>query len=151
MSMDSVPTWVSFVGTMLAVLVSIEAGYRLGDIAHRRSEEEKESPVSAFAGAILGLVAFMLAFTFSIASDRYDTRKELVRNEANAIRTAYLRSDFLPEPDRTEAKGRLKEYLDARVAAAISRNILHVKKSCPRRIGSNAGYGTWRSQMSVRI
>jgi hypothetical protein len=116
MIMDAIPLWAHFAGTILVVMVSIEAGYQLGQIAHRRSEDEKESPVSVFAGAVLGLVAFMLAFTFSIVSDRYDARKGLVRDEANAIRTGYLRSEFLPEPDRAEAKGLLREYLDARVA-----------------------------------
>jgi hypothetical protein len=58
----------------------------------------------------------MLAFTFGIVSERYDARKGLVRDEANAIRTAYLRSDFLPEPDRAEAKSLLRGYLDARLA-----------------------------------
>src|SRR3990172_7525241 len=120
MNMDAIPLWVLFAGTILVVMISIEAGFRLGHIAHRRSEDEKESPTSAVAGAVLGLVAFMLAFTFSIVSDRYDARKGLVRDEANAIRTAYLRTDFLPEPDRAEAKGLLKEYLDARVAFAQS-------------------------------
>jgi hypothetical protein len=122
MGMDIVPIWALFVGTILVVIIAIEAGYRLGDISHRRSADEKESPVSAFAGAVLGLLAFMLAFTFSIASNRYDARKDLVRDEANAVRTAYLRSDFLPEPDRTEAKGLFKEYLDARVAFAQAAN-----------------------------
>ena len=71
-----------------SVVIAIEAGYRLGHAAHRRSEDEKESPVSAIPAAILGLLAFMLAFTFGIVSDRYDARKALVREEANAIRTA---------------------------------------------------------------
>ena len=64
---------------------------------HRRSEDEKESPVSAIAGAILGLAAFMLAFTFAIVSERHDTKRALVREDAIAIRTAWQRSDFLPE------------------------------------------------------
>ena len=46
MSLDSIPIWIIFTGTVLVVIISIEAGYRLGKIAHRRSEEEKESPVS---------------------------------------------------------------------------------------------------------
>jgi len=133
MSMDAIPLWAHFAGTILVVMISIEAGYRLGQIAHRRSEDEKESPVSAFAGAVLGLVAFMLAFTFSIVSDRYDARKGLVREEANAIRTAYLRSDFLPEPDRAETKRLLREYLDARVAFAQAGNVEqeHVNELLP--------------------
>lgn len=116
MSMDAISIWALFALATIVVIVSIEVGFRLGQIAHRRSEDEKESPTSAFAGAVLGLVAFILAFTFGIVSNRYDARKGLVREDANAIRTAYHRSDFLPEPDRAEAKGLIRNYLDARLA-----------------------------------
>jgi hypothetical protein len=121
--------WVLFAGTILVVVMAIEAGHRLGHAARRQSEDEKESPVSAMAGAVLGLAAFMLAFAFGIVSDRYDARKGLVRDEANAVRTAYLRSDFLPEPGRAEAKDLLRRYLDVRLALARSGNIEpeHVK------------------------
>jgi hypothetical protein len=123
MSLDSIPIWILFTGTVLVVIISIEVGYRLGIIAHRRSEDEKESPVSGVSGAVLALVAFMLAFTFGIASNHFDARKGLVREEANSIRTAYRRTDFLPEPDRAEAKGLLREYLDARLAFAQAGNL----------------------------
>jgi hypothetical protein len=123
MSIDTIPLGVLFAGTILVVVMAIEAGHRLGHAAHRRSEDEKESPVSAMAGAVLGLAAFMLAFAFGIVSDRYDARKGLVRDEANAIRTAYLRSDFLPEPDRAEAKNLLRRYVDVRLTLARSGNI----------------------------
>ena len=118
MSMDTIPIGIFFVATTLLVVIAIEVGYRVGRTAHRSSEEEKESPVSAIAGTILGLLAFILAFTFAIVSDRYDARKGLVRDEANAIRTAYSRSEFLPEPDRAEATALLREYEDARLAVA---------------------------------
>ena len=101
--MDAYPQWAVSAATLLLVMLAIEGGYRLGRAARGRSEDEKESPVSAIAATILALLAFMMAFTFSIVSDRFDTRKALVREEANAIRTAWLRSDFLPEPDRAEA------------------------------------------------
>ena len=116
MSLESMPIWILFTVTVLVVIISIEAGYRLGNIAHRRSEHEKESPVSGVAGAVLVLVAFMLAITFGIGAGNYDARKGLVREEANSLRTAYRRADFLPEPDRAEAKGLLRDYLDARLA-----------------------------------
>ena len=115
MNLDAVPLWVVFLGTVVLVLLSIELGYRLGGSAHRRSEDEKEAPVSGVSGAVLGLTAFILAFTFAIVSDRYDTRKALVREDANAIRVAYSRADFLPEPDRTESKRLLVKYLDTRL------------------------------------
>jgi hypothetical protein len=118
-----IPIVALFVGTFLIVIVSSEVGFRLGGVAHRQSEDEKESPVSAIAGAVLALLAFILAFTFGIASDRFDARKQLVRDEANIIRTAWLRSDFLPEPDRAEAKSLIREYLDARVAFVQSADL----------------------------
>ena len=120
MSIDAIPVWVLFVGTILLVLVSIEAGHQLSRIARRRSECEKESAASAIAGSVLALLAFMLAFTFGIVAERYDTRKELVRDDANAIRTTWHRCDFLPEPDRGEARGLLREYVNARLAVAQS-------------------------------
>jgi hypothetical protein len=121
--MDATPVWAIFAVVIAGVMVSIEVGYRLGQIAHRRSADEKESLTSAFAGAVLGLAGFILAFTFGIVSSRYDARKALVREDANAIRTAYHRSDFLPEPDRAEAQGLLREYVDARLAFAKTGNL----------------------------
>ncbi len=118
MNLDFIPIWVWFAGTVAIILISVEEGFRLGRQGAKRSADEKESPVAAMGGAVLGLVAFMLAFTFSIASGRYDTRKELVREDAGAIRTAYLRADFLEEADRAEAKGLLRGYLDYRVEFA---------------------------------
>jgi hypothetical protein len=100
-----------FAATVVLILVMLEAGYRLGRAAHHRSPREKESPVGAFAGAMLGLVAFMLGFTFSLAAERYAARKQNVRNEVVAIETAYLRAKFLPEPNRREARALFVSYV----------------------------------------
>jgi len=127
--MDSSPIWVGFAATLLLVVAAIEGGYRLGRAAHSRSKDEKEAPVSAIAATILALLAFIMAFTFGIVSDRYDARKALVREEANAIRTAWSRSDFLPEPDRAEAVRLLRDYVDLRVAAVQSRDIARLRAS----------------------
>jgi hypothetical protein len=118
MSLDEIPIWIVFVTTCLIVALAIEAGFRFGFSVHSRSEGEKESPVSTIAGSVLGLLAFILAFTFGSVTDRFNTRKELVREEANAINTAYLRSAFLPEPDRTKAADLFREYLDCRLESA---------------------------------
>src|SRR5689334_7999454 len=118
MRMDDVPIWAVFSATIVVVMAAIESGYRLGQAMHRPSEDEKESPVAAIAGAVLGLAGFMLAFTFGIVSERYDARKGMVRDEAIAIRTAWQRSDFLPETDRAEAAALLRQYVDERVKFA---------------------------------
>jgi hypothetical protein len=120
MRSELISVGILFIGCVALVMISIEGGYRLGRFMHALSEDEKESPVGAIAGSVLGLVAFMLAFTFGIVAERYDTRKGLVREEANTIRTAWMRGDFLPEPDRREAKGLLREYVDARLRTVIS-------------------------------
>jgi hypothetical protein len=116
MRLDDLPIWAILVGTIVVVLIAIEVGYGLGKLVHRRRQDEKESPVSAISGAILGLTAFMLAFTFGIVWDRHDAKKGLVRDDAGAIRTAWKRSDFLPETDRAEAAALLRRYLDLRLA-----------------------------------
>jgi hypothetical protein len=125
--MDALPIGAVFAATILVVVFAIEGGYRLGRAARRRSEDEKESPVSAIAATILALLAFIMAFTFGIVSDRYDARKTLVREEANAIRTAWSRSDFLPEPDRGEAVGLLRNYVGRLLAAVQSNDLAQVR------------------------
>ena len=118
MNLDSVPIWLFFFGTILLVMAFTEVGYALGKVAHRNSEDEKEAPASGVSGAVLGLAAFIMAFTFALVAERYDTRKELVRADANAIRTAYLRAAFVPDPDRTRSRQLLATYLDGRIAYA---------------------------------
>ncbi len=127
--MDMMPVGVLFAVTTIIVMVAIEVGYRLGHVVHRRSDDEKESPVSAISGSILGLLAFILAFTFGIVADRYDARKALVREEANAIRTTWLRSDFLTVADRSQAEGLLKDYVETRLAAVRSRDLAQIRQA----------------------
>lgn len=127
MNMDRMIMVGLFMATMLIVVMAIDIGYRLGAAVLRRTSDEKESSASTIAGSILGLVAFILAFTFGIVTDRYDDRKTLVREEANAIRTAYLRSDFLPEADRDKAAVLFREYVDARLKAAQTRKREHLQ------------------------
>ena len=74
--MNSLPIWAIFVASAFGIFLAIEVGYKLGCIVHRRAEDEKESPVSAISGSILGLLAFLLAFTFGIAADLYAARAD---------------------------------------------------------------------------
>jgi hypothetical protein len=129
MALDKLPVWIIFAATILIVVVMTEIGLWLGRAAFRRSLDEKESSVSAIQTAVLGLLAFMLAFTFGIVSDRYEARKSLVRDEANAIRTAWLRSDFLPESQRNETRKLFMDYINLRLTAVQSGNIQEVQKA----------------------
>jgi hypothetical protein len=102
-----IPLWALQILTVLVVLLAVEVGFRVWDFRRRSAASEKDAPIG-------GLVAFLLAFTFSAASARYDTRKQMVLQEANAIGTAYLRADLLPEPQRTDARNTLVAYTKAR-------------------------------------
>jgi hypothetical protein len=115
--LDSVPLWGLFVANLLGVLLSVEVGYRLGRFRRRCSEQEKEAPVGAMVGATLGLFALLLAFTFGFAAARFDARRQVLLDEANAIGTSYLRAELLAEPHREVVRQLLREYVDVRLEA----------------------------------
>ena len=115
--------------TFVLVILSIELGYLAGKAIRKRQEVETESTVSSISGYVLALLAFIIAFTFGIVTDRYQARKDLVREEANLIRTAWMRADFLPDSERVEAKNLIKEYATLRLAAVRSQDINQVKQA----------------------
>src|SRR5476651_1818526 len=121
--MDYLPLWGLFAATVFLVGLSIEAGYRLGQYRRRSSEEEKEAPVGAIVGATLGLLGFILAFTFGMAASRFDARRQIVVEEANAIGTTYLRAGLLPDGRAVKVRKLLTEYVDARLEAVQSGDI----------------------------
>lgn len=113
------PLWLVFVFTVVTVIVSVYLGYSIGKyLRHNRHNKGDDKPMSigTVVAASLGLLAFMLAFTFGMTANRYDTRKQLVLDEVNAIGTTYLRANALPEPPRTIIRKILREYVNERVA-----------------------------------
>ena len=113
--LDPFPLWTLLPITITISLLSVELGFRVARSRKRRTADEPEAPSAGLMGATLGLLAFMLAFTFGLAGTRFEARRQLVQSEANAISTAYLRADLLPEPTRTDTRVLLKEYVDARL------------------------------------
>src|ERR1041385_3638084 len=105
---DVLPLWALFVVILLVVLLSVEFGYRLGKYRRSRREEEKEAPLGTMVGATLGLLAFILAFTFGLAAARFDSRRQVLLDEANAIGTTYLRAGIIPERGE-QIRGLLQE------------------------------------------
>jgi len=113
---DVLPLWALFIVILLVVLLSVESGYRLGKYRRSRREQEKEAPVGTMVGATLGLLAFVLAFTFGLAAQRFDTRRQVLLDEANAIGTTYLRAGMLPERGQ-EVRDLLRDYVAVRLEA----------------------------------
>lgn len=113
--LDAVPLWLLFAAVCVATSLAMEGGYRLGRWRHARSEDEQPAPVGAMVGSVVALFAFLLAFTFGMAASRYETRRQAVVDEANAIGTTYLRTRLLPPPQRDESARLLREYVDVRL------------------------------------
>jgi hypothetical protein len=126
--MDRFPVWVLFLITIAICLLSVEAGHRLGIYRVRRSELEKDTPIGGMVGATLGLLAFMMAFTFGLAANRFEARRQIVLEEANAIGTTYLRAGMLAEPMRTDARNLLREYVDVRLTGVQGGNVAEAMK-----------------------
>ena len=94
---DLLPWWLTFVGTVALILLSIYGGIFLARFRKRRSRQDQETSVSAVVGATTALLAFLLAFTFGLAAARFDAKRTLLLDEINAIRTAFLRTGLIPE------------------------------------------------------
>ncbi len=121
--LDMLPLSGLFALTIAFVLLFIELGFRLGRRRASAGEVEKESSVGAMTNASLALLAFLLAFTFGFAASRLEVRRTVLLDEVNAIGTTYLRARTLPEPERSEARALLREYVDVRLAGARSGKI----------------------------
>ncbi len=116
-ALDILPVWGIWLFTIGVVLVAIEGGYQLGRYRRKRVQTEDSPPVGEMVAATLALLAFLLAFTFGLAASRFDQRRMLVVNEANAIGTTYLRASMLAEPYQSQVRRLLREYVDVRIHA----------------------------------
>ncbi|MBF9238966.1 hypothetical protein I2I05_16305 [Hymenobacter sp. BT683] len=116
----------------------------MGRLLIRRKAREPEPPVAALVGAILGLLAFLLAFTFAMTSSRFDARRELVIEDANRIRTAYLYTRLLPEKQGQALRQLFPEY----VALRLHITSLAVAKKREPRIDEVQRL-MWREAMSL--
>ena len=86
-------------------------------------EEGARDDFGVIQAATLTLLGLILGFSFSMAINRYDQRKNLEEEEANAIGTEYLRADLLPAADAAKVKGLLERYTEQRIAFYVTRDL----------------------------
>lgn len=120
--------WAVFIVTPLVCLLAFEIGYRIGIYKKNDPDKVHEMPLASTVAATLGLFAFILAFTFSMAANRYEERRNLVLDETNAVKTSYLRMGYLQEPYRTDLRKLLKDYLKERIETIQSKDVASVLK-----------------------
>jgi len=101
-------------GLFLGTIVMIRVGFHH---ARRRLQvaEEDGTSVNSVHGAVYALLGLLIAFTFAGATERFNGRRTLVIDEANAIGTAYLRLDLLPGQIQPALRDRFRRYLDTRL------------------------------------
>jgi hypothetical protein len=112
-----------FISTVTFILAAFEGGLRLGQWRRGKPEPEPLLPARMIIGSVLGLLAFVLGFTFTVAARHFDERNQALDEETASIRTAYHRADLLPEPNRTQLISLLREYVDLRLQVAGSANV----------------------------
>jgi hypothetical protein len=112
------PLWAIFLIVLVTLMIGHEAGVQLS--RRVRGDGRDGSSDDGIGGnylpASLALLALLVAFSFSMAVDRYNSRRALVNEEANAISTSYRWLLTLEEPGRTKLIRMLRPYVEARVA-----------------------------------
>jgi hypothetical protein len=103
-------------GLFLGMLGMLALGQRLGRRSLAQEADVVRSRLTGVETAIFGLMGLMIAFTFSGAAARYELRRQLTVEEANAIGTAYLRLDLLPAASQPALRDRFRRYVTARIA-----------------------------------
>jgi hypothetical protein len=97
------------------ILACIEIGWRIRARNLATETEKSDAGLNALDGAVFGLMGLLIAFTFSGAASRFDTRRTLIVQETNDIGTAYLRIDMLPADAQARLRQDYRDYLDARL------------------------------------
>lgn len=117
--LEAMPIAGVYLCIVLLILASCEAGILIGR-HHRRTRQDEGAltSVGPMVGGLLGMLAFVLAFTFSMAATHHSARKQDVLTEAIHIGTAYLRADLLGDVRGPQIKRLLSEYVDVRLRTA---------------------------------
>jgi hypothetical protein len=97
------------------MIACLEIGRLVGKWRMAQEADDTDRGISAVDGAVFALFGLLLAFTFSGAASRFDHRRTLITQEANAIGTAYLRIDLLPAAAQPPLRELFREYVQARI------------------------------------
>lgn len=118
------PEWLTSLFLLGLMMAACETGYRLG--LRSGSAEKTKALVPTITGSVLALLGLLLGFTMSMSVSRYDARRRLVLEEANAIMDAFLRLQALPANESSELQKLLRQYAASRLR--VSQAALDIKK-----------------------
>ncbi len=107
--------WWLFLLMLIGFYLCAEVGFRFGRRGHQQFNKDSLTHVSTIEGALLGLLALLLGFAFSMAMGRFDDRRAVVLGEVNDLATTDLRAKLLPEPHQTQSHKLLGQYVASRL------------------------------------
>ena len=102
---------------LACMIAGVEAGRLIGRGLIRRHGKDSLSSFGTVEGATLALFGLIVALSFSGAVGRFETRRQLLISHINAVGTAWLRLDTLPQQDQPPARQLMREYVDLLLAA----------------------------------
>jgi hypothetical protein len=103
------------VAAFFGILICLSIGRRVAKWAILREAGERAPTVGSLEAAVFALLGLMIAFTFSGALNRFDSRRLQAVDEANAIGTAWLRIDMVPAAAQPPLRDTLRKYVDSRI------------------------------------
>lgn len=106
---------------LIGMPAAMELGRRVRLARDRRDPESSDAGTGALDAAVYALFGLLLAFVFSGAAGRFDDRRQLITQETNAIGTAYLRVDLLPDEIQASLRPLFRDYLASRLE--LHRNV----------------------------
>jgi len=113
--LDNVPLLLVVVLCVLAQVAFIEIGFRYGATKKGTPHKAQMAQVRAIMGASLGLLAFMLAFSFNTAQQHFEQRTQAYMMEVSAIDSAFRGADLIPKDARSDAKDLLRTFTKLRL------------------------------------
>lgn len=111
-----VPAWIIALTLLVGIFCCFMLGERIGNYRKKKFPHAKAEGVGPLEGALLGLLALLLSFTFSMSAARYEKRLTTTTEEAGDIHTAVLRADLYPDSIRAEFRKDFQQYVEARIA-----------------------------------
>jgi hypothetical protein len=114
-ALQATPALVIGVIIFIVIIIGYLLGHRTRQYRNKQEPLKESTELGAINGTLLGLLGLLLAFTFGMASNRFDARREVIVNEANNIGTVILRADLYPDTIRQQLRYQLARYVQTRI------------------------------------
>ena len=140
------PIWLVALGIFIILIIFDWLGYHYRKMHMRKHPDEVDS-LGPMEGSLLGLMALLLAFSFSMAASKYENRRLIIIDEANYTRTAINISYLYPDSIRNTFLAEFREYVEARIGYNNAANDTNLIQSC---LGKTRMYSTRLLKIAIQ-